>query len=292
MLHSTSLLGIKITTSIKKDIILFVQKYLQQENVNHFLSIFSINPEIVIESQTNKAFQEILNTSSINLPDGTGVVWGLKKFEIRNSKFEIKRISGIDFMQDLISLAASQNYPVAFIGGKNGVAQKAFENLQKKNLKLTGWAEETPEIKLSILDSRLKILEKKEIYKNPESMQNIEEYFKQLAQRITDSGVKLVFVGLGAPKQEMFINYLESLPRRQAGRIHPPTGGPESPLIFMSIGGAFDIISGKLKRAPKLFQQLNLEWLWRLIQEPWRFVRQLKLLKFVFLVFKTRFMVE
>lgn len=79
-----------------------------------------------------------------------------------------------------------------------------------------------------------------------------------------------MFVGLGSPRQEEFIlKYKEKL---------------ENIKIFMPVGGSFDIISKTLKRAPNWMIKLNLEWLYRLIKQPRRIFRQLKLIRFIFLI--------
>ena len=80
----------------------------------------------------------------------------------------------------------------------------------------------------------------------------------------------IIFVGLGSPRQERFIiNHIQEL---------------ESAKIMMPVGGSFDIISKAKKRAPKFFIKYKLEWLYRLIKEPKRLFRQIKLVKFIFLV--------
>ncbi len=91
---------------------------------------------------------------------------------------------------------------------------------------------------------------------------------KKVIDYINETHAEILFVGLGNPKQEKFIidniNNLKSVK------------------IFMPVGGSFDIISNTLKRAPQLFIKLNLEWLYRMLQEPKRFFRQIKLIKFLF----------
>lgn len=76
----------------------------------------------------------------------------------------------------------------------------------------------------------------------------------------------VLFVALGAPRQEYWI-------REHLEELQVP--------VCMGVGGSFDVIAGRLKRAPKIFQELKLEWLYRLLQEPKRFKRMLALPKFV-----------
>lgn len=89
----------------------------------------------------------------------------------------------------------------------------------------------------------------------------------------TDS-IDMLFVAYGVPKQEEWIyEHLPSLPVKAA----------------MGVGGAFDYLSGTVHRAPYIVRLLGLEWLFRLLIQPWRWRRQLALLEFIVLVFKQRF---
>lgn len=89
-------------------------------------------------------------------------------------------------------------------------------------------------------------------------------------KNIDNSNADIVFVGLGSPKQENFIiNNMQKL---------------KNVKIFMPVGGSFDVISNTKKRAPKWMIKCNIEWLYRLFQEPKRILRQIKIFKFIFLV--------
>ena len=93
---------------------------------------------------------------------------------------------------------------------------------------------------------------------------------KEVIYKIIESNADIVFVGIGTPKQENFIiENKEKFP---------------SVKIFMPVGGSFDVISKTKKRAPNWVIKCNLEWLYRLFQEPKRIFRQFKLIKFMYLV--------
>lgn len=93
---------------------------------------------------------------------------------------------------------------------------------------------------------------------------------KEVIKKINVSNANLLFVGLGSPKQEEFI----------IKNIH----NLNNIKLFMPVGGSFDVISNSLKRAPNWIIKSNIEWLFRLFQEPKRFFRQLNLIKFIFLI--------
>ncbi len=93
---------------------------------------------------------------------------------------------------------------------------------------------------------------------------------KEAIKKIGKTNADIVFVGLGSPTQEQFIiQNKEKL---------------KNVKIFMPVGGSFDVISKTKKRAPNWVIKCNLEWLYRLFQEPSRIGRQMKLLKFMYLV--------
>ena len=84
----------------------------------------------------------------------------------------------------------------------------------------------------------------------------------------------ILFVAFGSPKQEIWIaENLSRLPVK----------------VAIGVGGAFDFVSRKVMRAPVLVRKIGLEWLFRLIIQPWRIERQLRLIKFIFLVCKEKF---
>ncbi|CAI1942355.1 Putative N-acetylmannosaminyltransferase [Serratia liquefaciens] len=96
-------------------------------------------------------------------------------------------------------------------------------------------------------------------------------YFKPeqrdaLFERIRGSGAAIVTVAMGSPKQEILM--------RDCRKVHPQA-------LYMGVGGTYDVFTGHVKRAPKIWQNLGLEWLYRLLSQPSRLGRQLKLLKFV-----------
>lgn len=93
---------------------------------------------------------------------------------------------------------------------------------------------------------------------------------EEVIKKINSCTPDILFIGTGSPKQEHFI--FENKEKLKSVKI------------FMPVGGSFDVISKTLKRAPNWMIKLNLEWLYRLIKQPQRIFRQLKLIKFIFCV--------
>lgn len=87
-----------------------------------------------------------------------------------------------------------------------------------------------------------------------------------LFQRIRDSGAVIVTVAMGSPRQEIMM--------RDCRKVHPHA-------LYMGVGGTYDVFTGHVKRSPKVWQNLGLEWLYRLLAQPSRIKRQLKLLRYL-----------
>ncbi|OZM56652.1 glycosyltransferase [Lottiidibacillus patelloidae] len=88
----------------------------------------------------------------------------------------------------------------------------------------------------------------------------------KIIETINEGNPDIIFVALGSPRQEYWIlDHLDKI----------------SPSIFQGVGGSFDVISGRINRAPEIFMKFGLEWLYRLVKEPWRWKRQIVIPKFL-----------
>jgi N-acetylglucosaminyldiphosphoundecaprenol N-acetyl-beta-D-mannosaminyltransferase len=254
-LNAVKVLGISITNTSKNEILEEIQKYLSAPHKisQKSLKIFTPNTEQLVLAQRNPVFAGILNRADVSLPDTVGVVWAST---ILTKNHIATPIPGVEFMEDLVQMAEKCHVSIGLIGGRNNLAVDPLNCLrQKYNLLQDSWAQDGPEI---------------ENDKLPDDI-----YFQRLARRIIRDGTRIVFVALGPPKQEYFIQKLSTI-------------YPLRSTIFMAVGGSFDILSGRLRRAPVWMRNLGLEWLWRLILEPWRFRRQLALVEFVWLVLRAK----
>ncbi|MFC3393515.1 lipopolysaccharide N-acetylmannosaminouronosyltransferase [Brenneria rubrifaciens] len=87
-----------------------------------------------------------------------------------------------------------------------------------------------------------------------------------LFERVRASSAQIVTVAMGSPRQEILM--------RDCRSYHPDA-------LYMGVGGTYDVFTGQVKRAPLVWQNLGLEWLYRLVSQPGRIFRQVKLLKYV-----------
>lgn len=188
------------------------------------------NPEFLLAARKDQPFRQALLDADLVLADGVGVVYSAKLLG-RPLK---GRVPGIEFAQALMGWLAKHGKRLFLLGAKPGVAELAAANLRDRypGLILCG---------------------------------THDGYFKEdepVVQAIRESGADVVFVCLGAPKQEFWM--VE----------HGPATGAH---LMVGLGGSLDVFAGVVDRAPEGFQKLGLEWLYRLMKEPKRFGRMAKL---------------
>ena len=248
-LKTTTLFDLPIVTDSFARVLEFLTSYDNKKP----LIICTPNPEQIVLSTEDSAFKDDLLQADILLPDGIGIVVASRIFAAAGKSIPItERITGVDIVIGLLKHAFTQNKKVLVIGGRNYGAEFAESNLE--GLK---------KIDLS-KDNTAYWLEGYAAIAHP-----TEQEEKAVAQVLKKLQPDYVFVALGAPFQERWL------------LAHTKLLEEVGVQLGIAVGGTFDVLTGNLKRAPELFQNLHLEWLYRLIQEPWRWRRQTKLLLFI-----------
>ncbi len=188
------------------------------------------NAEIAQLCKRDSALCEIVNTSQLVLPDGIGVVYASR---ILGRPLK-GRVPGVEFAEKLLDRLQGTGRTVFFLGAKPGVAQKAADKLMVKypGLRIAG-----------VLNG----------YYTDD---------KKVVDKINEVHPDVLFVCLGAPKQEQFMAL---------------RGDAMDVTLMAGLGGSLDTFAGEVKRAPDIFIKLNLEWFYRLLCQPKRIGRMMKL---------------
>lgn len=160
------------------------------------------------------------------------------------------RVTGVDLMESMLELAGNMRLRVVLIGGRPNLALRVAQCQQEKY----------PEAKFFATMGFSDI-------KNPTK---IEE--EQVLGIVRKHKPHMIFAAFGSPEQELWL-----------ARHSKEFKG----IVCMGVGQGFDVIGGIVKRAPQWIQNIGLEWLYRLLTQPWRWRRQLRLIKFVWLVATT-----
>jgi N-acetylglucosaminyldiphosphoundecaprenol N-acetyl-beta-D-mannosaminyltransferase len=190
-------------------------------------SIFAANTHMVMEAYDNPAFRKVVNSADLVTPDGMPLVWWLRSMGVKNQP----RVYGPDVMLHLCDFAAKQGLSVGLLGSTSEVLGPLITQLSVKfqGLKV-GYSFCPPFSGISEMDDM------------------------DLQREIKTSGVRILFVSLGCPKQEKWIAaHRESIPA-----------------VMVGVGAAFPLLAGKLDQSPPWMQQVGLEWLFRLTREPGR----------------------
>lgn len=235
-MNKTNILGVNVDKVTYEEAVGKIMKMLNEPG-NH--TVFTPNAEIIYRAYKDENFCDILNSADLLTADGIGVVYASKI--LGNSVPE--RVAGFDVSCGVIDEIAQTGHRLYLFGGKPGVCEMAAEHLK----------EEYPLIN---------IVGMRDGYFSPEENDAI-------IDDINASGADLVFVCLGAPKQENWI-----FENREKLNCH----------VMMGVGGTLDVLAGTAERAPEIWCDLGFEWLYRLIKEPKRFFRMMALPKFAFTV--------
>ena len=254
----TNILGVKIDRITLKEALEKTASLLDSKTQHQ---IITANPEIVLKAWSNGKYLDLVNNSDLVLADGIGLLWAAKFLSLKSSSFvstvaqliisgsslvfspdycrEVipERIAGVDLMEKICEQASKNGWKVFLLGAGEGTAVETAAALKKKYLDLNIIGSE----------SGGALTEAGELTD------------ESLIGRINSAKPDILFAAFGAPKQDFFLaNCLPLLP---------------SVKLTMGVGGAFDFLSGRVKRAPELYRDLGLEWLFRFIHEPWRAIR-------------------
>ncbi len=250
---TVSLMKISFTHLSLSDAVTAVTERIAQTRYDRPLTVFTPNTEQLMQARGDAAFFTVLQASDVRVPDAVGLTkadWW-RAFVTGRPWLMRERVAGVDLAEALLARAAERGWKVVLVGGMNDIAAMAADALKKR---LHG---------LDVVGMEAGVIG----YRGQGIVESEES--KKAIQEIQKLKPDMVLVGLGAPKQEQWImNHKDELPVQ----------------VMMAVGGSIDIWAGKVRRAPMWMRSIGLEWLWRLMQEPWRFGRQLRLVKFMWLV--------
>jgi N-acetylglucosaminyldiphosphoundecaprenol N-acetyl-beta-D-mannosaminyltransferase len=219
--------GLSIDTRSRSELLTDVLQHALSASKTR--QIVTANAQFYVLADRDTRFRACLERSEYCCADGMPIVWACKTL----AGVQVPRIAGVDFIEDICRAGSARRLRVYLLGGVPGAATAAASVL----------ATRYPGIEIVGTDCPPYHFEKQ-----PETL-------RPVLERITAAKPHVLFVALGAPKQEYFID-------EQIRPLQVP--------IAIGIGGSFEIICGKLSRAPRWMQRAGLEWLFRLRQEPRR----------------------
>ena len=189
------------------------------------------NVHVVMEAYDSPAFRSQVNAADLVTPDGMPLVWALR----RQGNPDQTRVYGPDLMMTVLKAAARENVAVGLLGGKPEVLDELIRRLGAQ---------------FPALDIRYRFSPPFRAIDAREDARIVDE--------INQSGARILFVGLGCPRQEIWM-------AEHAGKVQS---------VMLGVGAAFDFHAGAVRQAPSWMQSIGLEWVFRLSQEPTRLWRR------------------
>jgi len=208
-------------------------------------AVFQCNVHSLVTAFRDAGFARVLEAADLADPDGAPVAWCLRRRGFPHQA----RIAGPDLMWKCCELAQRHGFPVYLYGSTEQTLARLRARLRDAFPRLRVAGGEAPRF-------------------GPTTP----EEDARAARRIRDSGARILFVGLGCPRQEAWI-------AAQRGRI---------PAVMLGLGAAFDFHAGLVRRAPRWMQRCGLEWLYRLMREPRRLWRRYLTTNTLFLLYLAR----
>jgi N-acetylglucosaminyldiphosphoundecaprenol N-acetyl-beta-D-mannosaminyltransferase len=195
--------------------------------------VVTTNVDNLLRLGRDEEFRHCYASADMVLADGMPLLWVAR---LQGTPLK-DRVSGADFVTEYCRVAARDGRRVFFLGGLDGVAQRAADILQKQFPGLVIAGSHCPSLGFD---------------------QNEDENHK-IVEMVRRGRPDIVFVAAGAPKQEKWLTRYRS---------------EFGPVVCMGVGAAFDFVSGRRRRAPRFMRNHGLEWLWRLLHEPRRLFRR------------------
>lgn len=223
------ILGVKVDNVTMDEAVAQLAGYLDTDS-NHI--VVTPNAEILKMCTEDKTLMDAVNAADFVSPDGVGVLYAAN---ILGTPIK-EKVAGCELGLNLLYEAAKKGAGLFLFGAKPGVADECAKKLKEK----------IPELVISGT---------RDGYFKPEETDSIIEM-------INNSGAKILWVCLGAPKQEQWMT--ENKDKLKVN-------------VMLGLGGSIDLYAGNVKRAPGIMIKLKLEWLYRLIKEPKRLGRMMKI---------------
>jgi len=231
MKDTIEVLGVRVNLEDYDSAIEKVEEHINNEYPTGYVTLTCADS--LVNAQKNRFFKEIINKSYLSLPDGTPLVWIARSKGAKKIKTNTR---GTAFMFKFFGRTFQKKYKHFFYGGKEGVAKQLKRVFETKfpGVKIVGTY-------------------------CPPFRKLTKEEVRRVCEMINLSGADIVWVGLGAPKQEFWMN-------EHKDKLNVS--------LMIGVGAAFDFLTGNAKEAPKWMQSNGLEWAFRLLTEPRRLWRR------------------
>ncbi|MEQ9619034.1 MAG: WecB/TagA/CpsF family glycosyltransferase [Deltaproteobacteria bacterium] len=227
--ESCKILGVNVAAVQINDVIRQMDEWIEERSFGHYIAV--TNTHVVTESWFDPEYKKVLNAADFVVPDGMPLVW-----LARLGGYPLKRrVYGPELMATFFKETGRKHRHFIY-GGKPGIPERLMENLSGScpGAQFVGGY-------------------------SPPFRQLTEDEDREIVEMINAHEPDVIWVGLGAPKQEKWMH-------DHRNELRVP--------VMVGVGAAFDFLAGVKSQAPSLFRENGFEWLWRLVSEPRRLWRR------------------
>ncbi|MGA2863856.1 MAG: WecB/TagA/CpsF family glycosyltransferase [Verrucomicrobiota bacterium] len=222
--ESRSVLGMRVDATCYEAVTQHVVRWARARESRY---LCEAPVQMVMEAYDHPDYRQAINQADVVAPGGMPIVWTLRALGLRQQP----RVYGPEMTLRVCQAAAAEGIPIGFYGATHATLRLLRDRLRERNPGLNVAYAYAPPFRPLTADEDGAVV-----------------------RQINDSGCRILFVGLGCPKQERWM-------AQHRGRVLA---------VMLGVGAAFDFIAGVKKQAPAKMQQLGLEWLFRLATEPRR----------------------
>lgn len=213
--------------------------------------IMPVNAQLFVMAERNQDFRDCINRAEIVCTDGFSIKLACRWLSFRN----VERLPGVDLVTALCEGGARRGLRIYLLGGKPGSAEETANRLRA----------DFPDLTISGIDCP------------PFGFERDSNSLASVLQNLIDAKPQIVFVALGAPKQEFLMD-----------RCLRELGVP----VVMAVGGTFEMLASRVRRAPNWIRSIGMEWFFRLMQEPRRLWKRYTIVNAQFLFICARYVIK
>ena len=242
--QTVDVLGFPTVKATRTEILQMVDGWISERASSNHL--MALNPIKVCRARKEPELDELLHKANIIYPDAYGIAWAMRRLA---NGHKYMPIPGVDLMLDILKLGHDRNYSIYLVGARQDVVESLRDLIEEQY-------------------SGIRVLGIRNGYFADEGAKS------NLIAEILNQSPDIAFVGMGARIQEELIVGIQAA--AEVSQRHIP--------LLMGVGGSFDAITGHVPRPPKWMLTMHLEWLYRLVKQPFRAPRMLALPKFAGLI--------
>ncbi len=242
--------GVKVDDVTVSETLQYISEYVRSGQPHHIVTTYS---EFIVEAKNNPKYLEVLNKADLSVADGIGIIWAAKFLSLPEREPVITFLNWFGTLCSIILAPQSLRSVIKEQVTGSRIIWDIAELAQRNDFSLAlvgGWG--------GVAEKTAKALQEKFPDLKINLVHEPAEFNQDTVNRISNSNSDILLIAYQPPKQEIWLS--DNLQRLNVK-------------VAIGLGGTFDYLAGLRSPAPSWMHKMGLEWLWRLITQPWRIKR-------------------